>query len=109
MTFPPHGGCKPSQLYSHWQKQHAENPAAAKQLEKRWRNALTNCNISRVALGRAAALERSSEEMEGPELEGFELMCDLQTTSTKDHEQFPHDFDYNLSAFRAWVAGTGSI
>ena len=47
--------------------------------------------------------------MEDPELEGFELMCDLQTTSTKDYEQSSHDLDYNSPAFRAWVADTGRI
>ena len=63
--------------------------------EALWHHALTNCNISRVALDRRRL---SRGDGEGPELEGFELMCDLQiqTNSTKDHE-FPHDFDYNTT------------
>ena len=34
------GSCKPSQLFSHWQHMHANNPAA-KQLEARWRRHAT--------------------------------------------------------------------
>ena len=44
--FRMNGSCKPSQLFSHWQHMHANNPAA-KQLEARWRQAIKMKGTSR--------------------------------------------------------------
>ena len=47
------GSCKPSQLFSHWQHMHANNPAA-KQLEARWRRATKMKAISLEQLDHSA-------------------------------------------------------
>ena len=55
--FRMNGSCKPSQLFSHWQHMHANNPAA-KQLEARWRQAIKMKGTSRSSSSTSAPRAR---------------------------------------------------
>ena len=92
-NFRMNGECKPSQLYSHWQKMHSENPAA-KELEARWRAAIKNKSLTLTALNACAPCQ-----MTGDEADGYEP---LRKASATEHH-FPHAFGFGSPEYHTWL------
>ena len=97
-----------SQLYSHWQEKHGENPAA-RVLEARWRLALDNPSKSAEWLDAQPdmALILSNEEMDrlGGEQMGYERV----RRPTPDPTDFSPAFDLHSDEHRAWLQAEGTI
>ena len=98
-----------SQLYEHWEKQHASNPASA-QLIKRFKLALKDRKIAAAKLDVEAPLLRLEDEghEEAREQEGYEPL-------RKPGEVLPAEafFDYDFEIFSDehsnWLNNTGTI
>jgi hypothetical protein len=95
-TFRMNGYCKPSQLYSHWQTVHKDNPAAATMIA-RWRKALASRKITREALDELFPLEMDGEENEEA----------VRRPVHGEPHAFPHLFSFNSPEYRAWAVNDG--
>ena len=97
-----------SQLYSHWQKQHAKNKAA-RILEARWRLATVNKKSRnlKALLDAPQPLVLANEEMErlGGEEKGYEGIR-KPAPSVAD---FKHRFALNSSEHFQWLEAAGTI
>ena len=100
------GVCAISQLYSHWQKNHAENPASAV-LEARWRLALDNKGKSAEWLDDKHPLILSDEEMQslGGEDAGYEKV----RRPVEDATDFKYYFALHTDEHREWLNAKGTI
>ena len=101
--FRMNGSCKPSQLFSHWQHMHANNPAA-KQLEARWRQAIKMKGISLEQLDQCAPCT-----LTGDTEEGYEPLRTPPATpdGIEPSIVFPHSFEVGSAELREWLAGSG--
>ena len=95
-----------SQLYSHWQEVHKDNPAAQK-LEARWRLALDNTDKSQPWLDAREPLILSNDEMDllGGEERGYEKV----RSPTEDKTDFKPSFKMHTQEHREWLSAVGTI
>ena len=83
-----------SQLYSHWQKKHAMNPAA-RELEARWRLAMNNQSKDAAWLDARQPLILTNEEME--RLGGKEAGYEQLRVPASHPTDFTHHYETALS------------
>jgi hypothetical protein len=101
--FRMNGSCKPSQLYSHWQTAHSENPAA-KQLEARWRKAIKDKSLSTAQLDACVPVE-----MEPDEEAGGEPLRAAPSPAEGAKYHWPHTFARDSAEHDTWLQAVGDI
>ena len=102
--FRLNGPSRVSQLYSHWQVQHADNPAAAI-LERRWRKAIKNKMISLEQLNSGdteldlgdAQIDLGDDVLRSPADVGSDADCFCPPCTVRS------------PSYHSWVAATGSV
>ena len=98
--FRMNGACKPSQLYSHWQHAHKDNPMA-KQLEKCWRRAIKNRHLSQDALWQPLREDFPADSCE------TRRDAPMPEDGAKYH--FPHDFLFGSDECTAWLKAVNTL
>ena len=94
--FRMNGACKPSQLYSHWQHAHKDNPMC-KQLEACWRRGIKNRHLSQDALWEPVRMEVAAED------------CETKRDPPMDGAHFPHDFLFGSNECTAWLNAVNTL